>query len=293
MKSIFLGGASLALAGIAYGAGNDSTPVYQQPNATIDDRVSDLLGRMTIQDKAAQLVQGDISNWINTTDGSFNASGLAWNMEHRAGAYYVGYYVNWTTLWRGVKLGQDYQTQNTTLGIPPWVQSEGIHGFLIPNATIFNSPIGQACSWNPDLVEEMGGAIAQEASALGVNNIFAPLADLARELRYGRVEETYGEDSYLAGEMAYSYVKGLQTGGVAATVKHFAAYGSPEQGINTSPVHGGERERLTTYLPSYRRAIIDGGAVRNPSVPFAIDLGDFLFRPGSAAPEVANEANRH
>lgn len=238
-----------------------SMPVYKDPNATVDDRVADLLGRMTVQDKQSQLVQGDVSNWINTTDGSFNASGLAWNMQHRAGSFYVGYPVNWTTLYDAVKLGQDYLTRNTTLGIPAWVQSEGIHGFLIPNATIFNSPIAQACSWNPGLVERMGSAIAHEASALGVNNIFGPLADLARELRYGRVEETYGEDSFLAGEMAYSYVKGLQSARVAAMVKHFAAYATPEQGINTSPVHGGERERLTTYLPSYKRAIVDGGAV--------------------------------
>lgn len=241
--------------------GNTSTPIYKNPNATIGDRVADLLSRMTIQDKQTQLVQGDVSNWINVTDGTFNASGLEWNMEYRGGSFYVGYYVNWTTLYNGIKLGQDYLAQNTTLGIPAWVQSEGIHGFLIPNATIFNSPIAQACSWNPDLVEKMGQAIAQEASALGVNHIFGPLGDLARELRYGRVEETYGEDSFLAGEMAYSYVKGLQSGGVAAMVKHFAAYASPEQGINTAPVHGGERERLTTYLPSYKRAIIDGGAV--------------------------------
>src|SRR5258706_401135 len=77
------------------------------------------------------------------------------------------------------------------------------------NATIFNSPIGQACSWNPKLVQKMGAAIAQEALALGVNQIFAPLGDLARELRYGRVEETFGEDGYLAGEMGYSYVIGI------------------------------------------------------------------------------------
>lgn len=254
--------ASLALANVANVAGyNSSAPIYKNSNATIDDRVADLLGRMTIQDKTAQLVQGDISNWINVTDGSFNASGLEWNMETRAGSFYVGYYTDWTTLSNGVKIGQEYLTQNTTLGIPAWVQSEGIHGFLAPNATIFNSPIAQACSWNPDLVEKMGVAIAQEALALGVNNIFGPLGDLARELRYGRVEETYGEDSYLAGEMAYSYVKGLQSGNVAAMVKHFAAYASPEQGINTAPVHGGERELRTTYLPSYKRAIIDGGAL--------------------------------
>lgn len=240
---------------------SSSTPVYKNPNATVDERVADLLSRMTVHDKQTQLVQGDVSNWINITDGSFNPSGLAWNMQHRGGSFYVGYYLDWTTLYNGIKLGQDYLTQNTTLGIPAWVQSEGIHGFLIPNATIFNSPIAQACSWNPDLVEKMGRAIAHEASALGVNNIFGPLGDLARELRYGRVEETYGEDSFLAGEMAYSYVKGLQSGRVAAMVKHFAAYATPEQGINTSPVHGGERERLTTYLPSYKRAIVDGGAV--------------------------------
>lgn len=268
MKSLHTTSASLLLAlacrgiAIAHAATDtdDGTRLYKSPNASVHDRVSDLLGRMTIREKTAQLVQGDVSSWIDVSDGSFNASGLEWSMAGRGGSFYVGYYVNWTTLWKGVKTGQDYLVHNTTLGIPAWVQSEGIHGFLVPNATIFNSPIAQACSWNPRLVEKMGQAIAREAAALGVNNIFAPVADLARELRFGRVEETYGEDPFLAGEMAYSYVKGLQSGGVAAMVKHFAAFASPEQGINTAPVHGGERERLTTYLPPYKRAIVDGGA---------------------------------
>ncbi|RDW77702.1 glycoside hydrolase family 3 protein [Coleophoma cylindrospora] len=160
----------------------------------------------------------------------------------------------------GIKTAQDYLLYNTSLGIPALVQTEGIHGFLIGNATIFNSPIAHACSWNPALVEKMGVAIAQEAAALGVNQIFGPLGDLARELRYGRVEETFGEDAYLSGEIGYSYVKGLQSLNVSATVKHFAAYGTPEQGLNTGPVHGGERELRTTYLPSYKRMITDGGA---------------------------------
>ncbi|KAK7703668.1 hypothetical protein SLS64_008981 [Diaporthe eres] len=256
--------ATLALASTACAQGslwNGTSPLYKNPNATIDDRVADLLSRMTIEDKASQLLQGDFSNWINVTDGSFNASGLEWNMQYRAAAFYVGYYTNWTTLADGIKVAQDYLTQNTTLGIPAWVQSEGIHGFLAVNATIFNSPIALACSWNPGLVEKMGKAIAQEALALGVNNIFAPVVDLARELRFGRVEETYGEDPYLSGEMGYSYVKGLQSGKVAAMVKHFAAFASPEQGINTAPVHGGERELRTTYLPPFKRAIIDAEAV--------------------------------
>jgi len=130
-------------------------------------------------------------------------------MATRAGQFYVGYPVDQQWIAEGVKKGQDYLLHNTTLGIPALVQSEGIHGFLIGGATIFNSPIAYACSWNPALVQKMGAAIAQEASALGVNQLFAPLGDLARELRYGRVEETFGEDAYLAGEIGYGYIKGM------------------------------------------------------------------------------------
>ena len=238
---------------------NDNAP-YKNPTLPVDTRVKDLLSRMTIQDKMAQLMQGDISNWINTTNNAFNYSGLVANMEMKAGMFYVGYPVPQQWIAEGVKRAQDYLMQNTTLGIPALVQSEGIHGFLIGNATIFNSPIAYACSFNTDLVEQMAAAIAQESLALGVNQLFAPLADLARELRYGRVEETFGEDPYLTGEIAYSYVKGLQDGNVSATVKHFAAYSNPEQGLNTGPVHGGERELRTTWLPPFKRAIIDGGA---------------------------------
>lgn len=108
----------------------------------------------------------------------------------------------------------------------------------------------------------MGRIIAQEARALGVNQLFAPVADLAMELRFGRVslllcasqwflttisqvEETFSEDPYLAGEMGYNYVKGLQSNKVSAMVKHFAGFSNPEQGLNTGPVHGGERELRT------------------------------------------------
>jgi beta-glucosidase len=234
--------------------------IYKDPNAPIEARVQDLLSRMTIEDKMAQLMQGDISNWMNTTNDAFNYSGLVANMETKAGQFYVGYPVPQAWIAQNVQIGQDYLLHNTTLGIPAFVQSEGIHGFLIGNATIFNSPIAYACSWNPPLVQQMACTIAREALALGVNQLFAPLGDLARELRYGRVEETFGEDGYLAGEIAYAYVTGLQSGNVSATVKHFAAYSNPEQGLNTGPVHGGERELRTTWLPSYKRAIVDAGA---------------------------------
>ncbi|RPA96246.1 hypothetical protein L873DRAFT_1791728 [Choiromyces venosus 120613-1] len=119
----------------------------------------------------------------------------------------------------------------------------------------------------------MAEMIAQESLALGVNHLFAPVVDLARELRFGRVEEMFGEDPYLSGELGYSFVKGLQKNGVAATVKHFAGFGTPEEGLNTAPVHGGEREMRRTYLPAFKRAIIDAdawsvmSACHSPEVP--------------------------
>lgn len=178
-------------------SGDDTTPIYKDPDAAIEDRVEDLLSRMSIKDKTAQLIQGDFSNWIDVDTGDFNETGLIWNMENRASQFYVGYPIEWSLVTKGVKLAQDYLINNTTLGIPAFVQSEGIHGFLIPNGTIFNSPIAHACAFNPEKIEKMAAAIAQEALALGVNNLFAPVVDLARELRFGRVEETYGEDPFL------------------------------------------------------------------------------------------------
>lgn len=228
---------------------------YKNPNLPVDTRVQDLLSRMTIQEKTTQLMQGDISNWLNTTSGAFNYTGLVLNFEQKAGMFYVGYPISWELLATNIKRGQDYAVNSTRLGIPAIVQTEGIHGFLIGNATIFNSPIAYACSWNRSQIQQMGVQIGREAQALGVSQLFAPLADLARELRYGRVEETFGEDGFLAGEIAHSYITGLQSLNVSAMVKHYAASSAPEQGLNTGPVHGGERELRMTWLPSYKRAI--------------------------------------
>ncbi|KAI8291434.1 Periplasmic beta-glucosidase [Colletotrichum sp. SAR11_57] len=250
-----------ALASAQNSTSNSSTPIYKDPKAAIDDRVSDLLKRMTIEEKTAQLLQADIRDYLNLTDGRLNQTGLAWAAEHRANSIWTGLYATPETISQGAKIGQDYLVHNTTLGIPAFIQSEGIHGFLALNATIFNSPIAMGCSWNPLLVEEMAKVIAVEAKALGVNQIFAPVVDLARELRFGRVEETYGEDPFLVGEYGYHYTKGLQEAhGVAAMVKHFAAFASPEQGVNTAPVHGGPRELRTTYLPAFKRAILEADA---------------------------------
>lgn len=232
----------------------------ENPGLPIEDRVADLLSRMTIEEKATQLMQGDISNWLNVTSGAFNRTGLETSFDQKTGSYYVGYPISWDWLAENIQRGQDYAVNETRLGIPPLVQTEGIHGFLIGNATIFNSPIAHACSFNRTLIERMAEQIAVEAKTLGVNQLFAPVADLARELRFGRVEETYGEDPYLAGELSLHYVLGLQSLNVSAMIKHLAASSMPEQGLNTGPVHAGERELRTTWLPPFKPAITKGGA---------------------------------
>ena len=171
-KCLAVAAVSLAFANAQNSTNSTAGAIYKNSSASIDDRVSDLVSRMTLADKTAQLMQGDISNWINTTDNAFNYSGLVANMATKAGQFYVGYPVPQQWISEGVKRAQDYLMQNTTLGIPAIVQSEGIHGFLIGNATIFNSPIAYACSFNTDLVQKMSAAIAQEALALGVNQLF-------------------------------------------------------------------------------------------------------------------------
>ncbi|KAF9876255.1 glycosyl hydrolase family 3 [Colletotrichum karsti] len=252
--------ASLAALVSAQNSTNSSLPIYKDPKAPINTRVSDLLKRMTIEEKTAQLLQADIRDYLNLTDGRFNETGLVWAAEHRANSIWTGLYSTVDKISYGAKVAQDYFVHNTSLGIPAFIQSEGIHGFLALNATIFNSPIAHGCSWNPELIEKMAKVIAVESKALGVNQIFAPVVDLARELRFGRVEETYGEDPFLVGEYGYRYTKGLQENGVCAMVKHFAAFATPEQGVNTAPVHGGPRELRTTYLPSFKRAILEADA---------------------------------
>ncbi|KAB8218685.1 glycoside hydrolase superfamily [Aspergillus novoparasiticus] len=246
------------LSGLSFG--QDEKPRYKDPSVPVEERVTDLLGRMTLEEKMSQLIQGDITNWMNETTGEFNLTGLEWSTKMRGGMFYVGYPVPWDYIADNVKKAQDYILQNTTLGIPAIVQTESLHGFLIGNATIYNSPIGFACSFNPELIEKMAHLIGQEASALGVNHVMGPVVDLARELRFGRVEETYGEDPFLAGEIGYHYTKGIQSHNVSANVKHFVGFSQPEQGLNTAPVHGGERYLRTTWLPSFKRAILDAGA---------------------------------
>ncbi|KZT37098.1 family 3 glycoside hydrolase [Sistotremastrum suecicum HHB10207 ss-3] len=245
--------------------------IYKNPKAAIEDRVNDLLPRMTIQEKVAQIIQGDMNGWMDFSNPlddtlTYNASGLANMMATRSGSIWGGYLVPWQKFVYGVTIGQKYLMENTTLGIPAIIQSEGLHGFT-NNGTTWPSPIGLSASFNAPLLQSAAKTMADEAEGLGVSQMFAPVLDLSRELRWGRVEENYGEDPFLTSQMGLAYVTGLQNGSrrntsstatarMAATCKHFAAFGSPQGGLNIAQVSGGERELQTYYLRPFNKACV-------------------------------------
>ncbi|KAF8148855.1 glycoside hydrolase superfamily [Crassisporium funariophilum] len=249
-----------------------SVPTYKNPKASIEARVNDLLPRMTVQEKVAQIIQGDLNGWMNLNDPLddtkvFNQTGLEEMMRLKGGSIWGGYLMPYDKFVFGVNVGQKYLMENTTLGIPALIQSEGLHGFT-NNGTIFPSPIGLAASFNPDIVSKVAGVASSEAEGLGINHMFAPVLDLSRELRWGRVEENFGEDPFLTGEIGNAFVTGLQSGRrrnasttaiarMAATCKHFAAFGSPQGGLNLAQVSGGERELRTTFLKPFNRACLN------------------------------------
>ncbi|KAJ6473135.1 glycoside hydrolase family 3 protein [Mycena sanguinolenta] len=254
-----------------------SLPIYKDPTASIEARVADLLPRMTIEEKVSQIIQGDLDGWmLNLGDPlddtlTFNQTGLEEMVQLKGGSIWAGYEMPWDKFVFGVTVGQKYMMENTTLGIPALFQSEGVHGFT-NNGTTFPSPIGLAASFDPALISQVAGVIATEAEGLGVSQIFAPVLDLSRELRWGRVEENYGEDHFLTGEIGNAYVTGLQSGRrrnasstaiarMAATCKHFAAFGSPQGGINLAQVSGGERELRSEFLKPFNRACVNSLAI--------------------------------
>ncbi|RLF93934.1 beta-glucosidase, partial [Thermococci archaeon] len=159
---------------------------------------------------------------------------------------------------------QHFLVENTRLGIPAIIHEECLSGFMANTATIFPEIIGLASSWNPELVEEVSSVIRRQMRAVGVHQGLAPVLDVARDPRWGRIEETFGEDPYLVACMGAHYVKGLQgddiSNGIIATVKHFVAHGFPEGGRNIAPVHVSERELREVFLYPFEVAIKHAGA---------------------------------
>ncbi len=244
--------------------------IYRQANAPIEKRVDDLLGRMTLEEKVRQLdLYAGAKALVDKRKDSTHAAADAVFLPEKAQALFgdlgVGGIHDLYPTPEQSNAIQRWVISHNRLGIPVLFIEEGLHGF--DTGTVFPAPINLAATWNPMIARQTGAAIASEARATGVGMILAPVLDVARDPRWGRVEEDFGEDPYLTGQLGLAYVRGAQgeslnsDATVVAEPKHFVGHGSPEGGTNTSPVHIGERELRTVMLKSFEPAIRQGHAM--------------------------------
>lgn len=265
---------------VAVKAASDGTPVYKQRNAPIEARIRDLMHRMTPEEKVRQLdlyagAPALMSKHTDDTHAAKDAVFVPEKAEALWGNLGVGGIHDLNPTPEQSNTIQRWVIAHNRLGIPALFIEEGLHGF--DTGTVFPAPINLAATFDPAVAQQTGAAIAAEARATGVGMILAPVLDLAREPRWGRVEEDFGEDPYLTGQMGLAYVRGAQGVSlntdhtVVAEPKHFAGHGSPEGGTNTSPVHIGERELRSVMLKSFEPAFREGHAMATMAAYHEID----------------------
>jgi beta-glucosidase len=239
---------------------------HQSSSIPIEQRVRDLLSRMTLEEKVDQIAGGRPSHFgIVDTTGQFTNSTAATafrNMYSMTGPRLSAH--DSAVLRNAV---QRFLLEKTRLGIPAIFQGEALHGFMAFGATSFPQAIGLASAWDPDLMREVFTAAADEMASSGVNQAFTPVINLARDPRWGRTEETYGEDPFLSARLGVAAIQGLQGPNflidrhhVLATAKHFAAYGESRGGRNDAPANYPERELRQIFFAPFEAAVKEAQA---------------------------------
>jgi len=248
---------------------------YQDRDLELPRRVADLLARMSLEEKAAQMVciWNVKKETLLDAHGRFDAAKAAKHYGHGHGLGQVGRPADFgesTGPRASAQLTNDIQKfflENSRLGIPVMFHDECLHGHMAAGATSFPQPIGLGATFNPGLIRALYAMTAREARARGIHQALTPVVDVAREPRWGRVEETFGEDPYLVSRMGIAAVQGFQGDGtfadqehVIATLKHFAAHGQPEGGTNCAPANVSERVLREVFLYPFAAAVREAGA---------------------------------
>lgn len=246
---------------------------YRNPRLPTKERVADLMRRMTLEEKVAQMIciWQQKKRVLFTENGILDLSALKSEFKHG-----IGQIARLSDTKGGLsaretaKLAnmiQKFFREETRLGIPVMFHEECLHGLAAKEATSYPQPIALASTFDPELVEQVYSAIAERTRERGIHQALTPVVDVGRDPRWGRVEETFGEDPYLVAQMGIAAVRGFQASGdfkegkrVMATLKHFAAHGEPESGTNCAPVNVSERLLRDTFLFPFKEAIQKGGA---------------------------------
>jgi len=241
-------------------AAQAGAPRYRNAGLSIEDRVADLLPRMTLEEKVDQIATG----WENRMEiidptGTYTSEEARKIILNEWGAEMKLTARQYAILRNGV---QRYQREKSRLGIPVLFYSESLHGLMENGSTSFPQALGLAATWDPALVMRVFTAAGDEAASRGVGQVYSPVLDIARDPRWGRTEETYGEDPYLVSRMGVAAIEGLQGDDflinrhhVLATAKHFAVHGQPEGGTNTAPGNYSERIIRENFLVPFQAAV--------------------------------------
>ncbi|WP_420807017.1 glycoside hydrolase family 3 N-terminal domain-containing protein [Bifidobacterium tissieri] len=223
---------------------------FRDPSLSVDERIADLLGRMTLREKIGQMMQLDARGDLDDEILRVNVGSILHTSPEN--------------LYRAADL-----VKQTRLQIPLIIGEDLIHGYsFYPGATIFPEQLGMAVSWNPELVEKAARVTAEEGASTGVHWTFSPVLCIARDTRWGRVGETFGEDPHLIGEMASAMVRGYQKGpatsgsldkdAILATAKHFAGYSETQGGRDASEADLSHRKLASWFLPPFERVAKEG-----------------------------------
>ena len=244
---------------------NGVKDIYEDPSQPVEKRIKDLLGQMTLEEKTCQLAtlygykrvlkdELPTPEWKN----AIWKDGIANIDEHLNGLKKTEWSYPYSKHAEAINIVQRWFVEETRLGIPVDFSNEGIHGLNHDKATPLPAPISIGSTWNKALVRQAGQIAGREAKALGYTNVYAPILDVARDPRWGRVLECYGEDPYLVTALGQQMVEGIQENGVASTLKHYAVYSVPKGGrdgnARTDP-HVAPREMHELYLFPYRKIV--------------------------------------
>ncbi|RNJ64457.1 MAG: beta-glucosidase [Porphyrobacter sp. IPPAS B-1204] len=279
-----MGGGSLAVLALAAGPAGwaQGGAVYKDASAPIPLRVADLMARMTLEEKVAQIrtawaAKADMIDGLDFDATKASAAfpdgiGHVTRPSDKRGVPGISGAAGGTAArWRTpaetvafINALQRWAVEDTRLGIPVLLHEESLHGYMATEATMFPQAIALAGSFDTDLMRRVQSVIARETRARGVPLVLSPVVDIVRDPRWGRIEETWGEDPYLAAEMAVAAVEGLQgpgkferlaDGKVFATLKHMTGHGQPESGNNVAPAQLSERELRENFFPPFREVV--------------------------------------
>lgn len=245
LKCLLLAG---AFGGMLAGYAQQALP-YQNPLLPAEARAEDLLSRMTIEEKVAQIRH--LHSWDVFDGQQLNKDKLEKKCSGISYGFFEGFPLTAANCQKTFREIQTYLVENTRLGIPALPVAESLHGVVHEGATIYPQNIALGSTFNPFLAYQKTKYISGELNTMGVKQVLAPCIDVVRELRWGRVEESFGEDPFLCSQMAVAEVKGYLDHGISPMLKHYGPHGNPQGGLNLASVECGIRDLFDIYLKPF------------------------------------------